>query len=76
MALKHLVLLLPGMDGTGQLFAEFLTTLPPTLTATVVSYPTKKFLSYSDLLQLVSAAWSPNTNRSWCWQNPFQHPLH
>jgi pimeloyl-[acyl-carrier protein] methyl ester esterase len=55
LALKHLVLL-PGLDGTGQLFTEFLTALPHTLTATVVAYPTKRFLTYSELLQLVGAA--------------------
>jgi pimeloyl-ACP methyl ester carboxylesterase len=55
LALKHLVLL-PGLDGTGQLFADFLTALPDTLAATVVTYPTKRFLPYSELLQLVSAA--------------------
>jgi len=55
LTLKRLVLL-PGLDGTGQLFTEFLTALPHTLTATVVAYPTKRFLPYSELLQLVSAA--------------------
>jgi pimeloyl-ACP methyl ester carboxylesterase len=52
---KHLVLL-PGLDGTGQLFADFLAALPPTLAATVVAYPTKKFLPYSELLQLVTVS--------------------
>jgi pimeloyl-[acyl-carrier protein] methyl ester esterase len=55
LALKHLVLL-PGLDGTGKLFADFLTALPHSFSATVVSYPTKRFLPYSELLQLVSAA--------------------
>ena len=55
MALKHLVLL-PGLDATGQLFADFLKALPCTFTATVVTYPTKRFLPYSELLPLLSAA--------------------
>jgi pimeloyl-[acyl-carrier protein] methyl ester esterase len=55
LALKHLVLL-PGLDGSGRMFADFLTALPNTLTATVVEYPTGKFLPYSELLQLVRAA--------------------
>jgi pimeloyl-[acyl-carrier protein] methyl ester esterase len=52
---KRLVLL-PGLDGTGQLFADFLAALPVTLIATVVSYPPERFLSYADLLPFVSAA--------------------
>jgi pimeloyl-ACP methyl ester carboxylesterase len=55
LALKQLVLL-PGLDGTGQLFADFLAALPDTLTATAVSYPTDKFLSYTELLPFVRAA--------------------
>jgi pimeloyl-[acyl-carrier protein] methyl ester esterase len=56
---KHL-LLLPGLDGTGEMFADFLTALPNTLVATVVAYPTTKFVSYGDLLQLISAG-APKT---------------
>ncbi|MCL4524868.1 MAG: alpha/beta hydrolase [Acidobacteria bacterium] len=52
---KHLVLL-PGLDGTGQLFAGFLAALPDTLTATAVAYPASKFLSYVELRPIVSAA--------------------
>jgi len=52
---KHLVLL-PGLDGTGELFADFLTVLPTSLATTVVSYPANIFLSYSELLHLVSTA--------------------
>jgi pimeloyl-ACP methyl ester carboxylesterase len=52
---KNLVLL-PGLDGTGQLFADFLPALPRTLTPTVVTYPTNRFLPYSELVQLVSVA--------------------
>jgi pimeloyl-[acyl-carrier protein] methyl ester esterase len=52
---KHLVCL-PGLDGTGQLFADFLAALPKSFTARVVAYPTEESLSYSELLSLVSAA--------------------
>jgi len=52
---KHLVLL-PGLDGTGQLFASFLASLPNTFAATVVAYPTNKLLSYLELRPFVSAA--------------------
>jgi pimeloyl-ACP methyl ester carboxylesterase len=52
---KQLVLL-PGLDGTGQLFTEFLAALPDTLTANAISYPTGRFLSYADLVPFVDAA--------------------
>lgn len=55
LAQKHLVLL-PGLDGTGQLFGDFLKILPRSLTTTIVSYPTNRFLPYSELVQLVSSA--------------------
>jgi pimeloyl-ACP methyl ester carboxylesterase len=55
LALKQLVLL-PGLDGTGQLFADFLAALPDTFTTTIVKYPTEKFLSNAELLPFVSAA--------------------
>jgi pimeloyl-ACP methyl ester carboxylesterase len=52
---KHLVLL-PGLDGTGELFAEFVAALPKTISTKIVSYPVKEFLSYADLRPLVIAA--------------------
>jgi pimeloyl-ACP methyl ester carboxylesterase len=52
---KHLVLL-PGLDGTGQLFADFLAALPKIFTATVVAYPPVEFLSYDGLGPFVSSA--------------------
>jgi pimeloyl-ACP methyl ester carboxylesterase len=61
LALKRLVLL-PGLDGTGQLFTEFLKALPNALTATAVAYPTNRFIPSSGLLQLVDDA-VPKTER-------------
>ena len=55
MRLKHLVLL-PGLDGTGELFADFITALPQPLIATPVAYPNDRFLSYADLHPFVRAA--------------------
>jgi pimeloyl-[acyl-carrier protein] methyl ester esterase len=52
---KHLVLL-PGLDGTGELFADFIAALPDTLTATAVAYPADEFLSYAELRSFVVAA--------------------
>ena len=47
------LLLLPGLDGTGSLFADFVAALPPTMRAQVVRYPTDKFLGYPELSSLV-----------------------
>ncbi len=52
---KHLVLL-PGLDGTGQLFADFLAALPTTFTSTVVTYPTNEILSLAELAPFVKSA--------------------
>lgn len=48
------VFLLPGLDGTGKLFAGFTAVLPPTLRVVIAQYPTDHFLTYSDLVTLVS----------------------
>ncbi len=50
------LLLLPGMDGTGQLFEPLLRVLPPDLPAKVVSYPVDRPCGYAELLPLVEAA--------------------
>jgi pimeloyl-[acyl-carrier protein] methyl ester esterase len=49
------VLLLPGMDGTGELFAPLLRSLPSHLHPKVVSYPVDKAWGYDQLLSLVEA---------------------
>jgi pimeloyl-[acyl-carrier protein] methyl ester esterase len=43
------LVLLPGMDGTGELFANLLVALGGRFDTQVVSYPTKSCLSYSEL---------------------------
>jgi pimeloyl-[acyl-carrier protein] methyl ester esterase len=48
MNVGHLVLL-PGLDGTGRLFDPLLKILPADFTASVVSWPTDRSLSYSQL---------------------------
>ena len=70
---KRLVLL-PGLDGTGQLFAEFLAALPDSFTATVVSYPTNKLFPYSELRTFVSAA-VPKTEPFVLLAESFSTPL-
>ncbi len=49
MVQNHL-LLLPGLDGTGNLFASFRHLLPICFASTVVSYPGDKLLNYQQLI--------------------------
>jgi pimeloyl-[acyl-carrier protein] methyl ester esterase len=51
---RHLVLL-PGLDGTGDLFAGFVRALPETFAVTIVRYPPDRCLSYADLVPLIEA---------------------
>lgn len=50
------LVLLPGMYGTGDLFAEFIAALPAGLATRVVEYPNDVSLSYAQLMTLVQAA--------------------
>src|SRR6185436_10388992 len=50
------LVLLPGMDGTGDLFEPFLKVLPPTLRPVVVRYPANRWLDDDDLLAQVRSA--------------------
>lgn len=55
--LKQITLvLLPGMDGTGLLFAPFLRALPEWVKPLVVSYPPDRPLDYRGHLEIVMAA--------------------
>jgi pimeloyl-ACP methyl ester carboxylesterase len=44
------LVLLPGLDGTGNLFANFILELPPTIKVITVAYPSQRFLTYSELV--------------------------
>ena len=50
------LLLLPGMDGTGELFAEFVRSLPGWIEPRLVVYPRDRKLSYDQLLPIVASA--------------------
>jgi pimeloyl-[acyl-carrier protein] methyl ester esterase len=53
--LKKLTLvLLPGLDGTGELFANFLPEVPPGLDVIIAAYPRQEFLSYPELVSWLS----------------------
>jgi pimeloyl-ACP methyl ester carboxylesterase len=53
---KHHLVLLPGLDGTGHMFAPLLAQLPPEFTAAVVRYPHDEKLSYEELKPYVLRA--------------------
>jgi pimeloyl-[acyl-carrier protein] methyl ester esterase len=46
--------LLPGLDGTGTLFANLISELPQTLRINIAKYPTQQFLSYAELVPYVN----------------------
>jgi pimeloyl-ACP methyl ester carboxylesterase len=50
------LVLLPGMDGTGDLFADFIAALPESFETVTVRYPTDRCLSYSELSELVQVS--------------------
>jgi len=47
------LVLLPGLEGSGALFADFVSQLPPTLTVIIGKYPAHQFLSYTELVSYV-----------------------
>jgi pimeloyl-ACP methyl ester carboxylesterase len=58
--MKQRLVLLPGMDGTGNLFADFVKALPDTFEAEIVSYPPDAFVPYSELIPLVRSFTPPS----------------
>jgi len=50
------LILMPGMDGTGELFAPLLRALGDSIESTVLRYPTDEPLGYAELLPRVRAA--------------------
>lgn len=55
-----LVLLLPGMDGTGNLYGDFVRFLPTGLDARIVRYPEDEYLTYEQLAHRVSSVLPEN----------------
>jgi pimeloyl-[acyl-carrier protein] methyl ester esterase len=68
------LVLLPGLDGTGELLVEFIAALPKSWTATTVIYPTDRFLSYKGLRPFVGAA-APQLERFVLVAESFSTPL-
>jgi pimeloyl-[acyl-carrier protein] methyl ester esterase len=50
------LVLLPGLDGTGKLFNEFVQVLGPDVSTQIIAYPTDEPLGYQELESLVRAA--------------------
>jgi pimeloyl-[acyl-carrier protein] methyl ester esterase len=55
-ASSPVLVLLPGLDGTGKLFAEFLKLMDPHFSTVVVAYPKHVPMNYDELDALVTAA--------------------
>ncbi|HLJ24145.1 MAG TPA: alpha/beta hydrolase [Candidatus Acidoferrales bacterium] len=53
---KLTLVLLPGLDGTAELFANFLPEVPPDLDVVALAYPRQEFLSYPELVLWLSEA--------------------
>ena len=68
------VVLLPGLDGTGALFGEFVKPLPRTVEGTIVSYPAGLELSYAELMPIIGAA-APITDPYVLLAESFSTPL-
>ena len=51
-----LLVLLPGLDGTGKLFTRFVDSIAPAATTQIVSYPPDMPLGYEELEALITAA--------------------
>jgi len=49
------LVLLPGMEGTGTLFAAFVNALPERFEPIVVTFPPDRFLSYAELVDLAQS---------------------
>lgn len=68
------LVLLPGLDGTGDLFTSFVSALPSSLGARIARYPADRFLSYPDLLACVVDA-IPRTQPFVLLAESFSTPL-
>jgi pimeloyl-[acyl-carrier protein] methyl ester esterase len=68
------LVLLPGLDGTGNLFANFVSALKPSLDARIVRYPTHRLLTYTDLFSFVLDA-VPQTQPFVLLAESFSTPL-
>lgn len=71
---KAKLVLLPGLDGTGNLFEPLLTVLPSYLEPCIISYPTESVLGYKDL-QFYIMGKLPRTKRFVLLAESFSGPI-
>lgn len=71
---KIALVLLPGLDGTGVLFNDFVANLPSDLDPIVVRYPTNKPLGYAQLEEIARAS-IPKNSRFVLLGESFSGPL-
>lgn len=69
------LILLPGMDGTGDLFQDFLQRMPQSVEAQVVSYPRDQVLSYDDLIEFVRSRLPNDGTLYWIMAESFSGPI-
>ncbi len=51
---EHLLVLVPGLDGTGDLFKPFLKVLPKELNTLIIRYPKDKVLTFEEIVAVVN----------------------
>jgi pimeloyl-[acyl-carrier protein] methyl ester esterase len=68
------IVLLPGMDGSGSLFSDFIASLPAGAKSVVVTYPPDLALGYSELEALVRVA-LPTTSPYFLIGESFSGPI-
>ncbi len=68
------LILLPGLDGTGQLFADFITCLGTDVETIVVSYPTDTPLGYAEL-QPIAHSFLPKDKPFYLLAESFSGPI-
>ena len=68
------IILLPGMDGTGNLCRDFIRALPDGMKKEIPIYPKERALSYSELTKLVRFH-CEGSEPFVCWQSRFPRPM-
>lgn len=71
---RLIVLMFPGLDGTGHMFARVLAELPETFAPRVIEYPTDRALGYDELVSYAEA-FVPRGHRFAMLGESFSGPL-
>jgi pimeloyl-[acyl-carrier protein] methyl ester esterase len=68
------IVLLPGLDGTGQLFADFVAALGPSVEVIVASYPANTALDYPEL-ETIARSFLPENKPYFLLAESFSGPI-